>query len=135
LDQSADPNIQDYNGKTSLHIVSELNSREHVASFINHCKMPIDWSLEDNTGNRAVDVPNSREIKRLLTTYMKTSTAHRHGRDHVVHKPRRRGMVSNSKSKSRTKESGSVSKRVFKSSKFKSPQKSPFNATKYQRIK
>lgn len=36
LNNEADPNIQDSNGKTGLHVISELNSREHLVAFINH---------------------------------------------------------------------------------------------------
>jgi ankyrin repeat protein len=36
LNNNADPNIQDATGKTCLHVVAELNSREYAVAFINH---------------------------------------------------------------------------------------------------
>jgi ankyrin repeat protein len=62
LNQNADPNLQDANGKTCLHVVADLNSREHIVAFINHCKYPINWDIEDNIGRKASDVPTSKEI-------------------------------------------------------------------------
>jgi inversin len=62
LNNNADPNLQDVNGKTPLHIVAELNSREHVVAFINHCKFPINWEIQDNFGQKASEVSASKEI-------------------------------------------------------------------------
>ena len=127
LDNNADPNIQDYNGKTGLHVISELNSREHLVTFINHWKSPINWSLEDKTGKRATDVSSSREIRRLLNSYMNTSSAQRYNRDIRAANKKRLGLPDGN-SRSRSKESGSINKRGFKYGNYKSPNKSPVNA-------
>lgn len=62
LNNNADPNLQDLSGKTPLHIVAELNSREHIVAFINHCKFPINWEIQDNLGQKASEVSASKEI-------------------------------------------------------------------------
>lgn len=113
LNHNADPNSQDANGKTCLHVVAGLSSREHVVAFINHCKSPINWSLEDSAGKRAMEVPTSSEIKRLLSSYMKTATAQRFSRETRINNMGAKRGVAGSDGRSRSKESGSISKRQF----------------------
>lgn len=128
LNQNADPNMQDSNGRTSLHLVAELNAREHLVAFINHCKIPINWGIEDKLGRRAIDVPSSSEIKRLINTYMNTTTSKMYDRETRAVHTKKRGVLTGSNSRSRSKESGSVSKREFKYNKYKSPNKSPISS-------
>lgn len=127
LNNNANPNIQDAVGKTSLHVIAELNSKELVVAFINHCKFPIEWDLMDNLGRRVFDVSTTREISRLLTTYMKTATAQRYSREtRMYNKIRARVNIDSSNSRSNSREGGSISKRNLVS-KQKSPDKSPLN--------
>lgn len=81
LNYNANPNLQDINGKTCLHVAAELNSKEHLIAFLNHCKYPISWSIEDNLRRRCNEVSPSNEIRRMLNAYMKTSATERINRE------------------------------------------------------
>lgn len=122
LDNNSNPNIQDSGGKTPLHVVAEQNIKDQIIAFINHCKFPIDWDLVDNQRRKAFEVSNSQEIKRLLTTYMKTASAQRYSREtRLYNKLNSRGSENTSNSRSKSKESGSLSKRTYKFGKQKTP--------------
>jgi hypothetical protein len=127
LNNNANPNIQDAVGKTSLHTIAELNSKELIVAFINHCKFPIEWDLTDNLGRKVFDVSTTKEITRLLNTYMKTATAQRYSREtRMYNKIRARVNIDSSNSRSNSREGGSISKRNLVT-KQKSPDKSPLN--------
>ena len=126
LNNNSNPNIQDSAGKTPLHVVAELNSKELIIAFINHCKYPIDWDLTDNYGRKVYEIPNSKEICRLLTTYMKTASAQRYSREtRLYNKLNNRTSTNLSSSRSKSRETGSLSKRTYKFKQAKSPDKSP----------
>lgn len=129
LNHNADPNIQEMNGKSCLFLAAELNSREHIVAFINHCKFPPEWDLRDNYSRKPIEASSSTEIRKLLSTYMKTSTAQRYSREtRMYNKLKNCAQANESNSRSRSKETGSLSKRTLKFGKNKSSDKSPITA-------
>jgi hypothetical protein len=108
-------------------VMAELNSKELVVAFINHCKFPIEWDLVDNVGRKVFDVSTTNEISRLLTNYMKTATSQRYSRETRMYNKIHARININSNSRSNSREGGSLSKRNIAFGNQKSPDKSPFN--------
>lgn len=126
LNHNSNPNIQDSLGRTPLFIIAEQNTKDQIVAFINHCKFPIEWELKDNHGRKVYEVSKSREINRLLETYMKTASSQRFSREtRLYNKLNNRSGSNANSSRSKSRGTNSISKRVYKFSKYTSPTKSP----------